>query len=77
MATPSGTIIETATASAKGDGPITIIVILKIKPDKVARAEELWREQIADIDATEPAGKIRYSLFRRNDEGNEYTVIQE
>jgi len=56
---------------------MTIIVILKIKPDRVARAEELWREQIADIDATEPAGNVKYSIFRRNGEDNEYTVIQE
>jgi len=82
MATPasktsSDVIIDMAKASAKDDGPITIIVILKIKPDKVPRAEELWREQIADIDATETAGNVRYSLFRRNGESNEYTVVQE
>ena len=77
MTTPSATIISTATASAGNDGPITIIITLKIHPSKIARAEELWREQIADIDATEPAGNIRYSLFRRNGEGGEYTVIQE
>ena len=75
--TPSDAIIETAKAASEDDGPITIIIILKIKPEKVARAEELWREQIVYIDTTELAGNVRYSLFRHNGEGNEYTVIQE
>jgi quinol monooxygenase YgiN len=57
------------------DGPITVIVSLKIKPDSAARALELWHEQIADIHATEPPGNIQYSFLRDNKAENEYTVV--
>ena len=53
-----------------------MIVTLKIKPEHVARALELWHEQIADIVSTEPPGNVKYSIFRNNDVANEYTVLQ-
>lgn len=64
-----------AAVSSKDD-PVTVIVTLKIKPESVARALELWHEQIADIDATEPPGNVKYSIFRNNNVENEYTVVQ-
>lgn len=58
------------------DGSLTIIVHLKIKPEHNARTLELWHEQIADIETTEPPGNVKYSLFRNNSVEHEYTVIQ-
>lgn len=55
---------------------MTVIVTLKVKPEHIARAEQLWHEGIADIEATEPAGNIKYAVYRNNAESNEYTVIQ-
>ena len=74
--------MATSNGTATG-GPITIIVILRIKPENVARVEELWHEQIADIDNSEPAGNIKYSLFCNNavldtvPGEHEYVVVQE
>lgn len=59
------------------DGPVTVIVHLKIKFEHIARAEELWHEQIADIEDSEPPGNIKYSLYRNNEASNEYTVVEE
>lgn len=64
-----------ATTSHQND-PITIIVHLKIKPEKIARTLELWNEQIADIEANEPIGNVKYTLFRNNNVENEFTVVQ-
>jgi quinol monooxygenase YgiN len=58
------------------EGSITILVHLKIKPEHNARALELWHEQIAAIEATEPPGNVKYSLFRNNSVEHEYTVMQ-
>lgn len=58
------------------DSSITIIVHLNIKPDKVKRTLELWHEQIAHIEANEPAGNVKYTLFRNNSVENEFTVVQ-
>ena len=57
------------------DGPITVIVTMKIKHESAARALELFDEQIIDIHATEPPGNIQYSYFRDNKAENEYTVV--
>lgn len=59
------------------DSPSTVLVTLKIKPEKVARAMELWHEQNAYIDSSEPAGTVKFSTFRKNDAENEYVVVQE
>ncbi len=89
MATPSyvptaESIIQVVADSSKDAGPISIIVTMKIKAQNVARALELWRDAFADTDATEPAGNIKNTIYRRNagdvgesDEVVEFIAVQE
>lgn len=57
--------------------PLSIIVVMKIKADKLTRAEELWHEQINYLDTSEFAGKVKYSLWLNDEVEREFVVVQE
>ena len=59
------------------DSPVVVIASLKIKPEKVARALELWHEQNAYLDSSEPPGAFKISTYRSNSAENEYIVVEE
>ena len=63
--------------TSSSDSRLTVIVTLKIKPEKVPRMIELWHEQNAYIDSNELPSDVKFSTFRNHDVENEFIVIQE
>jgi quinol monooxygenase YgiN len=61
---------------AGADSPITVLVHMKMQPANIPRFAELCQELIADIEATEPAGNVKYHLFRNSSVENELTIIE-
>lgn len=61
--------------STKGEQAVILLVTVTPKPDKRARAEELWKLTVDDVNTNE-VGRVRYDVLFDEQRG-QYTVYQE